>query len=283
MSRLDLLAIGEPMVEFNQTRPGDPHFLQGFGGDTSNMIIAAARSGARAGYVTRVGDDEFGRLFLDLWRAEGVDTRGVAIDPRAHTGVYFGGAPAGLVAFLLCWLLASCFDVGNPWPLPYLPVVNPLELTQGFALISAVMWALRAKHHDVPIVGGWKPSRIPMLLGVSIFTVANAVVARAVHHLAGVPYTLPALVGSALFEAAIAILWGVTALAVMSYASRRGVRQLWFAGAALLGLLIVKLFLIDLSGTGTVGRIVSFLATGGLMLLIGYISPIPPRAEAVRS
>jgi uncharacterized membrane protein len=202
---------------------------------------------------------------------------------RAHAGVYFGGAPAGLVAFLVCWLLASCFDVGNPWPLPYLPVVNPLELAQGFALISAVMWALQAKHHDVPIVRGWKPSRIPMLLGVSIFMVANAAVARAVHHLAGVPYTLPALVASALFEAAIAILWGVTALAVMSYASRRGVRQLWFAGAALLGLLIVKLFLIDLSGTGTVGRIVSFLATGGLMLLIGYISPIPPRAEAVRS
>jgi 2-dehydro-3-deoxygluconokinase len=86
---LDVLAIGEPMVEFNQTRPGDPHFLQGYGGDTSNMIIAAARSGARAGYVTRVGDDEFGRLFLALWRAEGVDTSGVATDPLAHTGVYF--------------------------------------------------------------------------------------------------------------------------------------------------------------------------------------------------
>jgi 2-dehydro-3-deoxygluconokinase len=53
------------------------------------MIIAAARSGARAGYVTRVGDDEFGRMFLALWRAEGVDTRGVATDPAAHTGVYF--------------------------------------------------------------------------------------------------------------------------------------------------------------------------------------------------
>jgi 2-dehydro-3-deoxygluconokinase len=86
---LDVLSIGEPMVEFNQTRPGEPHYLQGFGGDTSNMIIAAARSGARAGYVTRIGDDEFGRMFLELWRAEGVDTRGVAVDPAAPTGVYF--------------------------------------------------------------------------------------------------------------------------------------------------------------------------------------------------
>jgi 2-dehydro-3-deoxygluconokinase len=89
MSALDIVAIGEPLVEFNQTRPGEPTYLQGFGGDSSNMIIAAARSGARTGYVTRVGDDEFGRLFLRLWKEEGVDTQGVATDPDAHTGVYF--------------------------------------------------------------------------------------------------------------------------------------------------------------------------------------------------
>jgi len=77
------------MVEFNQTRPGEPGYLQGFGGDTSNMIIAAARSGARTAYVTRLGDDEFGRMFLELWRREGVDASGVGIDPQAHTAVYF--------------------------------------------------------------------------------------------------------------------------------------------------------------------------------------------------
>ena len=89
MSAIDIVSIGEPMIEFNQTRPGEPNYLQGFGGDTSNMIIAAARAGARTAYVTRVGDDDFGRMFLALWKDEGVDTRGVAIDPQAHTGVYF--------------------------------------------------------------------------------------------------------------------------------------------------------------------------------------------------
>ncbi len=86
---IDVVSIGEPMVEFNQTDPGAPRYLQGFGGDTSNMVIAAARSGARSGYVTRLGDDEFGRMFLDLWRAEGVDCSSVAIDGAAHTAVYF--------------------------------------------------------------------------------------------------------------------------------------------------------------------------------------------------
>lgn len=89
MSTIDIVSIGEPLIEFNQTRPGEPAYLQGFGGDSSNMIIAAARSGARAAYVTRIGDDEFGRLFLRLWKEEGVDTSGVGIDPQAPTGAYF--------------------------------------------------------------------------------------------------------------------------------------------------------------------------------------------------
>ncbi|HEY4371478.1 MAG TPA: sugar kinase [Burkholderiales bacterium] len=84
-----ILALGEAMLEFNQTRPGEPNYLQGYGGDTSNAIIACARQGAPCGYITRVGSDEFGRMLLDLWRAEGVDTAGVAVDGEAHTAVYF--------------------------------------------------------------------------------------------------------------------------------------------------------------------------------------------------
>ena len=87
---LDIVALGEPMIEFNQAKAQDPRvFVQGFGGDTSNMAIAAARLGARVGYVTRLGADAFGRLLQDLWATEGVDTRGVVIDDAAPTGVYF--------------------------------------------------------------------------------------------------------------------------------------------------------------------------------------------------
>jgi len=87
---LDIVAIGEPLIEFNQTQATVPHaYVQGFGGDTSNMAIAAARLGARVGYVTRLGGDAFGRLFRDLWAAEGVDMSGVATDADAATGVYF--------------------------------------------------------------------------------------------------------------------------------------------------------------------------------------------------
>jgi 2-dehydro-3-deoxygluconokinase len=88
-NHFDVVALGEAMVEFNQTSPGQPQYLQGFGGDTSNAAIAAARAGARTAYLTRLGDDSFGRSLLDLWRQEGVDTHAIDIDPEQPTGIYF--------------------------------------------------------------------------------------------------------------------------------------------------------------------------------------------------
>src|SRR6202158_4817801 len=85
----DLVALGEPLLEFNQTRAGEELYLQGFGGDTSNCVIAAARLGAATAYITRLGDDAFGRKFLALWQHERVDASGVAIDTDANTGIYF--------------------------------------------------------------------------------------------------------------------------------------------------------------------------------------------------
>jgi 2-dehydro-3-deoxygluconokinase len=87
--RWDVVALGEAMVEFNQTRAGEPHYQQGFGGDTSNAIIAAARAGAKTAYLSRVGADAFGQSLLGLWQQEQVDTYAVTQDASAATGIYF--------------------------------------------------------------------------------------------------------------------------------------------------------------------------------------------------
>ncbi|KND60294.1 2-dehydro-3-deoxygluconate kinase [Candidatus Burkholderia verschuerenii] len=84
-----VLGLGEAMVEFNQSKRDEPNYLQGFGGDVSNFLIAAARQGAATGFVSAVGNDHFGQLLLDLWRAENVDTSTVRVDQDAPTGVYF--------------------------------------------------------------------------------------------------------------------------------------------------------------------------------------------------
>src|SRR4051812_46053182 len=87
---IEILALGEAMVEFNQTgEGGGRQYLQGFGGDTSNFAICAARQGARSGYISALGDDSHGRMFRELWTREGVDHSHVATDREAFTAIYF--------------------------------------------------------------------------------------------------------------------------------------------------------------------------------------------------
>lgn len=57
------------------------------GGKGFNQAVAAARLGAAVTFVSRVGNDSFGRTFLDTLKAEGVDARHLSVDPRVATGV----------------------------------------------------------------------------------------------------------------------------------------------------------------------------------------------------
>lgn len=88
---MDILAIGEPLMELSEVKDsqGQKVYLPGFGGDTSNFAVAAARSGVKVGYQTKVGNDTFGKNFLELWNKEGIDTSSTTIHPNAHTGLYF--------------------------------------------------------------------------------------------------------------------------------------------------------------------------------------------------
>ncbi len=86
----DILSLGEPMWEMNAI-PAEPgKYMLGYGGDTANFCVAAARQGASVGYITRVGRDTFGDGLRDLWQREGIDCSQVSVDEQASTGGYFG-------------------------------------------------------------------------------------------------------------------------------------------------------------------------------------------------
>ena len=100
---VDLLCMGEPMLEFNQLplQPdGTRHYLEGHGGDTSNAAVAAARHGAKVGMITGVGRDMPGDSFMALWEREGIDTSTVTRTEIYLTGVYFVTHDAGGHHFL---------------------------------------------------------------------------------------------------------------------------------------------------------------------------------------
>jgi len=122
-----------------------------------------------------------------------------------------------------------------------------------------------------------------LVFGSAAFVVLNSVILRAMHHYAAVPYSAHALWHAPAVQAALALAWAVLGSIAMALAARRSrARGHWLIGAALLGLVVVKLFLVDLAGSGAVARIVSFIGVGVVCLVIGYFAPIPPRAALPR-
>jgi uncharacterized membrane protein len=195
-----------------------------------------------------------------------------------HLDTYLslGSGPLALFAWLWIWY-ANLASPGDASPLRYLPLLNPLDLATGFVLVALPVLEqhLRETFPDIftkPLVRRLFLS----CFSATVFLWLNGVVVRTVHHWGGVAFSLSALHHSLLLQATLSIFWSLLALCAMSYAARLGSRYVWFSGAALLGTVVLKLFIVDLSGIGTVSRIVSFVGVGVLLLVIGYFAPVPP-------
>lgn len=187
-------------------------------------------------------------------------------------------APLALSAWL--WLLyANLTHSGNPWPLPYLPLLNPLDLATLLVLISLFCWyrTIRGSHPELAQIFPQREAVIA--LAATSFIWLNAILLRSIHHWCGVPFTAHDLFASLTVQTTLSICWCLLALTATTLATRRGLRRIWQAGAGLLGAVVAKLFLVDLAGHGSVARIVSFVVVGLLILLIGWFSPVPPKAE----
>lgn len=200
--------------------------------------------------------------------------RRLAWPVAANARLYATIVPLGPAAAVAGWVVWACTQSGDPAPLQYMPIVNPLELAQILGLATLRAWWVRLPSDDVLTA----PVTRHAVIGVMAFLALNALVGRVVHVYLGVPYTPEDLARSAPFQAGLSALWALAALGVMTLARRRLERTMWIAGAGLLGILIVKLFLVDLGKIGAVARIVSFLVAGVLILVIGYLAPAPPRS-----
>jgi len=191
---------------------------------------------------------------------------------------YLGWGAIPLAAAALFWLLHSNLtQPGNPWPLPYLPILNPIDCVTLLVLVSLAVW-----YREIPLVLSelveYLPEREMHIAGCAvIFFWFNAILLRTIHHWCGVPFNFQDLFAFLTVQTTITIFWCLLAMGAMTLATRRGLREIWLTGAGLLGAVVVKLFMVDLSGHGSVARIVSFVVVGLLILLIGWFSPVPPR------
>ena len=174
---------------------------------------------------------------------------------------------AGL-ALGLGWVFGN-FLPGNSDPLPWVPLLNPLELSLLLGLVVAAA-ALRSRD-DASRLGAlaWA--------GAALFLLTMAVL-RACHQLADLPWS-PEILGQTLAQASLTVAWCVAGVTAWILGSRRRDRALWWLGAGLLGVVLLKLAFVDRLFVGNIAGIVSFLVVGGLLVIVGRIAPTPPRSE----
>ncbi len=186
---------------------------------------------------------------------------------------YLGVGQLPLVIVAAGWVLFANIHRGDPDPLSYVPIFNPIELAQVASLGALLWWSAKSRIR-------FGPNERWGTLGFLAFATLNGTVARATHFLGGVPFRADALWSSAVLQTSLSIAWTAVAFVMMFGATRLALRRLWWVGAALLAVVVIKLFSVDLADIGTIARIVSFVVVGALILVIGYVSPLPPKEEA---
>ena len=196
----------------------------------------------------------------------------------AHWRTYLLVCASPMLLVLCVVLAAALSHDGDPRPLLYLPVLNPLGVIVGLQMVALHAWRRLAREQrsyqlqDL-VDARWSPALAAV--GVVLATVETA---RTVSHWLDVPWQLESLWDTTELQTSLSILWAVIGLSAMVAGVRTARRAVWVAGASWMAVVVVKLFLVDLSSLTALGRVVSFIVVGVLLLIVGYLAPVPPAA-----
>jgi len=195
-----------------------------------------------------------------------------------HFDAYFV-AGLLLVVFYVALVIGVCIPrPGDPAPMPYIPILNPFDILS-LTAVALMAYGIRLGQAN-DRWGIAKDSRSPQfVLGATALLLSTISVVRIVHHLTGVAWHSSSLFDSVAVQSSLSIYWAILGLAGMVLGARWLGRSVWMLGAALMGVVVLKLFVIDLGNTGTVARIISFLGVGVMLLVVGYFSPVPPKPD----
>lgn len=184
--------------------------------------------------------------------------------------------PATLLVFWFAWNL---FAKGDPAPLPYIPVLNPLEAGLLISAAALYIWVTKV-HAALPVNPVTAIVSRQASWVVVLFMLANVTVARVCAFWLDMPFTLSGVMRNGSCQGVMAVLWALTGFAAMLHGHKTLQRSLWLSGVVLILADVIKLFLIDLTRVETLWRIVAFMAVGLLLILIGYKVPLPPARKA---
>jgi uncharacterized membrane protein len=179
-----------------------------------------------------------------------------------------------VVVYLIGWVwVSNLISPGNASPLPYVPIVNPLEIAHLAALFGVFLWFWPLREHTSLRKSSMFFISITMATGLAMLT---GIVARTCHHWGAVAWDSEDMLASQLFQTSLSVVWGIVAITTMIIGNRRQHRWVWMVGAGLIAVVVAKLFLVELAAHGSLARIVSFIVVGMLLLVVGYFAPLPP-------
>ncbi len=175
------------------------------------------------------------------------------------------------------WWLLMLFNAGLALPLPWIVVLNPLDVAQLAVLLLLAIWLRDSMSASKP--GSSLPLVALALAGLLLVTVLTL---RAVHHWGGIAWN-DALPGSGQAQTSLTVVWSLLGMVGWVSGSRRGQWGLWLAGAILMGFVLLKLLLIDRGNLGDLLGIGAFIVYGLLCTLVGWLAPVPPRRHAAQT
>ncbi|WP_426138678.1 DUF2339 domain-containing protein [Psychrobacter sp. TWR1-1-1] len=197
----------------------------------------------------------------------------------------------------LSWVIITNWSYdGVIWGLSYFPLLNLYDITSLLTLLVGFSLYYMSQHRrDESIIESsaapqtkriFTADYLLVMLGLISFWLIPSMLVRTLHAFIGTPLWDSAQGGawnSEQVQTGLTILWTLLALVATIVASRYWQRTLWFMGIGLLGIVVLKLVLVDLSQTEAIWRVISFLGAGSLILLIGYLAPLPPARDEIEN
>jgi len=199
----------------------------------------------------------------------------------------------------LLWIVLTNWSYdGIVWDISYFPLFNLYDITSWLTLLVGFsLYYINWRHRDKnPIQSDtvtktkqlFNADSLLIVLGLIGFWLISSMLVRTLHAFIGTPlWDGTGIQGGAWqseqVQTGLTILWTLLALVATIMASRYWQRALWFMGIGLLGVVVLKLVLVDLSQTEAIWRVISFLGAGSLILLIGYLAPLPPANETTEN
>lgn len=183
-----------------------------------------------------------------------------------------------VIFYITIRLLKGSTYRGDVPDVKFISFFNPLEESGIFAILVIVFYFfILYKIFENSVHVKKIHAFICAVPSALIFIFANSILIRFLSHTFNVPWISYYLWQNSIIQASLSIFWTLSAFGLLVFANKKSIRAVWFVGISLLVVVVIKLVFIDSVKLEGLIRAFAFIGVALLMLLIGYLTPIPPK------